>query len=88
MPGLQPKTLHPLLTPLHTPQWGGLLGPSRPFDTNKYFIVCANVLGSCYGTTGPTSTDPATKLPYGGNFPYVTVRDSVRLHAQMIEPGQ
>ena len=38
--------------------WGGLLGPDLPFDTNKYFVVCANVLGSCYGTTGPTSINP------------------------------
>jgi hypothetical protein len=49
-------------------RWGGLLGPSLPFDTDKYFVICANVLGSCYGTTGPTSTDPTTKLPYGGAF--------------------
>ncbi|KAK3286933.1 hypothetical protein CYMTET_5535 [Cymbomonas tetramitiformis] len=67
--------------------WGGLLGSGKPFDTDKYFIICANALGSCYGTTGPTSIDPTTKLQYGGNFPFVTVRDSVRLHAHMVKDG-
>ena len=64
--------------------WGDLLGPGLPFDTDKYFVVCANVLGSCYGTTGPTSTNPETNDAYKSDFPHVTVRDSVRLHSELI----
>jgi len=60
--------------------WGGLLGPGLAFDTDRYFIVCFNVLGSCYGSSGPRSPDPHTGLPYGNRFPQVTIRDSVRLH--------
>jgi homoserine O-acetyltransferase len=64
--------------------WGDLLGPGRPFDTSRYFIVCANILGSCYGTCGPASVNPATQRPYGSAFPAVTVRDTVRLHARLL----
>eukprot|EP00730_Choanoeca_flexa_P015686 TRINITY_DN7258_c0_g1_i1.p1 TRINITY_DN7258_c0_g1~~TRINITY_DN7258_c0_g1_i1.p1 ORF type:complete len:427 (+),score=91.65 TRINITY_DN7258_c0_g1_i1:94-1374(+) len=64
--------------------WGELLGPQRPFDTDKYFVVCANILGSCYGTCGPSSLNPKTERPYGSQFPDVTVRDSVRLHARLV----
>ena len=69
--------------------WGGLLGPGKAFDTSRYFVVCANVLGSCYGTTGPSSTypgEPNGKFPYYGlsRFPAITIRDSVRLHRLMV----
>ncbi len=67
--------------------WGDLLGPGLPFDTNKYFVVCANVLGSCYGSTGPTSINPKTGKSYGGDFPHVTVRDSVNAHQQLLQQG-
>jgi homoserine O-acetyltransferase len=60
--------------------WGGLLGPGKPFDTSKYFIICANILGSCYGTCGPLEINPLTQRRYAINFPYVTVRDTVALH--------
>jgi len=58
--------------------WDGLVGPGRGLDTERYFVVCANVLGGCQGTTGPASTDPATGRPYGSQFPVVSVRDMVR----------
>ncbi len=58
--------------------WGGLVGPGRYVDTDRWFVVCANVLGGCQGSTGPSSTDPATGRPYGSSFPVVTVRDMVR----------
>jgi len=58
--------------------WPGLMGPGRALDPSRDFIVCANVLGSCYGTTGPVSLDPATGRPYGPDFPAVTIRDMVR----------
>ncbi|RHY04714.1 hypothetical protein DYB28_001207 [Aphanomyces astaci] len=64
--------------------WGGLLGDGKPFDTSKYLVVCANILGSCYGTTGPTSINPRTGKRYGGSFPDVTVRDTVRLHIRLV----
>jgi len=67
--------------------WGSMLGPGKSFDTDKYLVVCANVLGSCYGSTGPRSIDPRTGRPYGMSFPDVTIRDSVRLHMQMCKEG-
>jgi len=64
--------------------WGSLLGLGKPLDTTKYFIFCANVLGSCYGSTGPTSLDPLTGRRYGGDFPIVTIRDMVRLQTEVL----
>lgn len=58
--------------------WDDLIGPGRAIDTERYFVVCANVLGGCQGSTGPASVDPATGRPYGSAFPTVTVRDMVR----------
>lgn len=65
--------------------WGSMLGQGRLFDDTQMYIVCANILGSCYGTCGPTSADPATGRPYGRDFPDVTVRDSVGLHLQLVK---
>ena len=62
-----------------------MVGPGCAIDTDKYFVVCANVLGSCYGTCGPTSINPDTGRRYGGDFPYVTIRDTVRLHALLLK---
>src|SRR5947207_4719979 len=64
--------------------WDPLIGPGRAFDTSKYFVVCANVLGGCQGTTGPSSANPATGKPYGSAFPQVTVRDIVRLQYELL----
>jgi homoserine O-acetyltransferase len=60
--------------------WAGLFGPGCLFDPEKHFIVCANNLGSCYGTTGPLSLNPAKGAPYFHEFPLVTIRDMVRAH--------
>ena len=60
--------------------WNPLIGPGRPFDTSRYFVICSNILGSCYGSTGPSSLDPSTGRPYGMRFPVITIRDMV--HAQ------
>ncbi|MCX6349162.1 MAG: homoserine O-acetyltransferase, partial [Candidatus Aureabacteria bacterium] len=58
--------------------WDFLIGPGRALDTEKYFVVCSNVIGSCYGSTGPSSVDPKTGRPYGLSFPVVTIGDMVR----------
>ncbi len=59
--------------------WDALIGDGRVLDTTRYFVVCANMLGSCYGTTGPTSTNISTGEPWYSAFPLVTVADQVRL---------
>ncbi len=60
--------------------WPGTVGAGLFLDPEKYFIVCANVLGSCYGTTGPSSVNPLTGQPWCGSFPRVTIRDMVQAH--------
>jgi homoserine O-acetyltransferase len=60
--------------------WPGMVGEGLLFDPGKYFIVCANVLGSCYGTTGPASMNPESGKPWGRDFPLITVRDLVNVH--------
>ncbi|TCT11801.1 homoserine O-acetyltransferase [Tepidamorphus gemmatus] len=65
--------------------WDLMVGPGKPIDTNRFFVICANVLGSCMGTTGPSSIDPATGQAYGLNFPVVTIRDMVRAQAKLID---
>jgi homoserine O-acetyltransferase/O-succinyltransferase len=65
--------------------WEDMIGPGRPIDTDRYFVVCVNVLGGCQGTTGPSSIDPATGQPYGADFPVVTIRDIVRTQAAVAD---
>lgn len=65
--------------------WTPLLGPGKTFDTDKYMVVCANALGSCYGSTGPRSINPETGKPYGIEFPDVTIRDTVTLHMRLVK---
>ncbi|MEM8922141.1 MAG: homoserine O-acetyltransferase [Actinomycetota bacterium] len=65
--------------------WNGLIGPGLGIDTDRYFVVCANVLGGCQGTTGPASTHPADGRPYGPRFPVVSIRDIVRTQALLAD---
>lgn len=65
--------------------WDAMIGPGKPIDTNRYFVLCVNVPGSCYGSTGPASIDPATGTPYGLRFPVVTVQDWVRSQATLLD---
>jgi homoserine O-acetyltransferase len=65
--------------------WDGMIGPGKAFDTNQFFVVSTNLLGGCRGTTGPSSTNPATGKPYGSDFPVVTVADMVRAERALLE---
>ncbi|MCV0427999.1 MAG: homoserine O-acetyltransferase [Roseibium sp.] len=65
--------------------WTLMVGPGRPIDTNHYFVICANVLGGCLGTTGPATLDPATGKPYGLDLPVITIRDMVRAQARLVD---
>lgn len=65
--------------------WNNLIGPGKAVDTRRFFVVCANVLGGCQGSTGPSSIDPATSRPYGLAFPFVTIRDMVRSQKLLLD---
>jgi homoserine O-acetyltransferase/O-succinyltransferase len=65
--------------------WDGMIGPGKAFDTDRYFVVATNLLGGCRGTTGPSSTDPATGRPYGSSFPVITVADMVRTQRAFLD---
>jgi homoserine O-acetyltransferase/O-succinyltransferase len=65
--------------------WEPLVGPERPIDTEKYFVICSNVLGGCSGSTGPTTEDPETGYPYAMRFPVITIRDMVRAQKRLLE---
>jgi len=65
--------------------WGAVVGPGKAIDTRRWFVLCANVRGSCYGTTGPATEEPGAGRPYGRRFPFVTVGDWVRLQARLLD---
>ena len=76
---------------VHSPEdrkpgwWNNLIGPGKAVDTRRFFVVCANVLGGCVGSSGPMSTNPATGQPYGIGFPFVTILDMVRSQKLLLE---
>ena len=72
--GMRPGETEP------TGWWEGMIGPGKGIDTDHYQVVCANILGGCKGTTGPSSINPATGKPYGSSFPKITVGDIVEVH--------
>ncbi|WP_029006971.1 homoserine O-acetyltransferase MetX [Azospirillum halopraeferens] len=65
--------------------WEMLVGPGRPVDTDRYFVICSNVIGGCMGSTGPREIDPATGKPYGLSFPVITIADMVRAQKLLVE---
>jgi len=65
--------------------WDNLIGPGRPLDTNKFFVIGLNNLGGCHGSSGPSSTNPLTDRPWGANFPIVTVEDWVASQALLAD---
>jgi homoserine O-acetyltransferase len=64
--------------------WSKMVGPGKPIDTDRFFVICPNVLGSCMGTTGPGSLAPDGQ-PYGLRFPVITIRDMVRAHMLLLD---
>ena len=75
----------------HTPDdphpgwWDDCIGPGKAFDTDRYYVICSNVLGSCYGSSGPASLEPSSGEPYGLRFPVVTIGDMVRAQARLLD---
>ena len=65
--------------------WDAMIGPGKAIDTERFFVICPNVLGSCYGTTGPSSINPTSGSPYGLRFPKVTIGDWAELHARLLD---
>jgi len=65
--------------------WANLVGPGKVIDTNKYYVICVNVIGGCMGSSGPASINPMTAKPYGLDFPVVTIGDMVRAQAMLLD---
>jgi homoserine O-acetyltransferase len=65
--------------------WNDMIGPGKVLDTNRYYVICSNVIGSCFGSTGPTSTNPRTGKPYNLQFPVIMVRDMVRAQQLLLD---
>lgn len=65
--------------------WESVVGPGKPIDTDRYFVICPNIIGSCMGSTGPASVNPQTGKAYGLDFPVITIRDMVRAQLCLIE---
>ena len=65
--------------------WDNMVGPGRPVDTDRFFVICSNIIGGCLGSTGPGSENPVTGAPYGPDFPVITIGDMVRAQVRLID---
>src|SRR5690606_34197483 len=65
--------------------WDAVVGPGKAIDTNRWFVICSNILGGCRGTTGPNSLNPATSRPWGAQFPQITVADMVDVQRLLVD---
>lgn len=70
---------------MHQGWWEDIIGPGKAIDTDKFFVICPNYLGGCYGSTGPASTNPETNKPFGSTFPHLTVADQANVQAELIK---
>ena len=70
---------------MHEGWWENMIGPDKAIDTNKFFVICANYLGGCYGSTGPASINPQTAKPWGASFPAVSAADQVEFSARLLD---
>lgn len=70
---------------LHDGWWNDFMGPGKAIDTDKFCIICANYLGGCYGSTGPSSVNPETGKPYGKSFPQISISDQVKMQTQLLD---
>ena len=65
--------------------WSKAIGPNLPIDTNRFFVICSNILGGCFGSTGPKELNPATKKIFNMSFPVITIRDMVKAQKMLID---
>ena len=65
--------------------WDAVIGPGKAFDTDRYYVICSNVLGGCKGSIGPSSLNPSTNTPYGAAFPVITIRDMVNAQKLLLD---
>jgi len=65
--------------------WNNIIGPGKPIDTNRFFVICSNCIGGCEGSTGPSSINPATGKPYATDFPEITIRDMVTAQKKLLD---
>lgn len=70
---------------MHQGWWEDIIGPGKAVDTDKFFVICPNYLGGCYGSTGPVSINPETDKPYGSTFPHLTVADQANVQAELVK---